>query len=54
MAGGTTRIANLKKVSLKRVGEAPRVVNLQEIIRGRGADIPLKDGDIIEVPESWF
>ena len=40
MAGGVTRIANAKKVTLKRGGTV-RVVNLAEITSGKGADIPL-------------
>lgn len=55
MAGGMTRIANGKKVSLKRRGRAePIEVNVREIVSGRAQDIPLTDGDIITIPESLF
>lgn len=53
MAGGLTRIANAKKVALKRGGEV-RTINLADITSGRGADIPLRDGDVVTVPESLF
>ncbi len=53
MAGGMTRIANAKKVTLKRGGQV-QVLNLKEITSGKGADIPLQDGDMITIPESLF
>ncbi len=53
MAGGVTRIANPKKVTLKRGGSV-RTVNLSEITSGKGADIDLQDGDMITIPESLF
>lgn len=53
MAGGVTRIANGKKVTLKR-GEAVMLINLTEIAAGKGKDIPLQDGDVISIPESLF
>jgi protein involved in polysaccharide export with SLBB domain len=55
MAGGVTRIANGKKISLKRSGGEPvQTVNLSDIATGKGADIPLRDGDVISIPESLF
>lgn len=55
MAGGMTRIANPKKVTLKRRGRSnPIRVNVREIAAGKAEDIPLQDGDIITVPESLF
>ena len=55
MAGGVTRIANGKKISLKRSGGGPvQTVNLSDIATGKGADIPLRDGDVISIPESLF
>ena len=54
MAGGVTRIANGKKISLKRAGGTVQVVNLSEIATGRGTDIPLRNGDVITIPESLF
>ena len=53
MAGGVTRIANAKKVTLKRGGSV-QTINLAEITSGKGADIPLQDGDMITIPESLF
>ncbi len=53
MAGGVTRISNPKKVTLKRGGSV-RIINLAEITSGKGADIPLQDGDMITIPESLF
>ncbi len=57
MAGGATRIANTKKITLKRNGEGkPRVflLNLKDITTGKTADIPLRDGDVLTIPESLF
>ncbi|WAC19369.1 polysaccharide export protein [Luteolibacter sp. SL250] len=53
MAGGTTRIANEKKVTLKRGGQVFSV-NLRDITNGKGEDIALRDGDTITIPESLF
>lgn len=53
MAGGMTRIANKKKVTLKRAGGV-QLVNMKDITSGKGSDITLKDGDVITVPESLF
>lgn len=53
MAGGMTRIANAKKVTLKRGGQV-QVLNLKDITSGKGLDIPLQDGDMITIPESLF
>lgn len=53
MAGGMTRIANAKKVTLKRGGEV-RVLNLKDIAAGNGSDLSLQDGDVITIPESLF
>lgn len=55
MAGGMTRIANAKKISLKRGSDGKvQIVNLVEITRGQGKDVPLRDGDVITIPESLF
>ncbi len=57
MAGGATRIANTKKITLKRsTGGKPQVVllNLKDITSGKTADIPLRDGDVLTIPESLF
>lgn len=53
MAGGMTRIANPRKVTLKRGGNV-QVLNLKDITAGKGTDIPLQDGDMITIPESLF
>ncbi len=53
MAGGTTRIANDKKVTLKRGGQVFSV-NLRDITNGNGDDISLRDGDTVTIPESLF
>ena len=54
MAGGVTRIGNPKKISLKHAGNQVQIVNLSEITMGKGTDIPLRDGDVINIPESFF
>lgn len=53
MAGGVTRIANSKKISLKR-GDTIRLINLHEITSGKGSDPSLQDGDILTIPEGLF
>lgn len=57
MAGGATRIANTKKITLKRNGGGkPQVttLSLKDITSGKTADIPLRDGDVLTIPESLF
>ncbi len=55
LAGGMTRIANAKKITLKRKGSAkPYRVDLRAITSGEAKDIPLRDGDVITIPESMF
>lgn len=54
LAGGATRIANLKKVTVKSRGSEVRTINLKDITTGKGKDVPLRDGDIITIPESLF
>ena len=53
MAGGLTRIANSRKITIKGAGGV-RTVNLKDIASGKGQDIPLKDGDVVNIPESLF
>ena len=53
MAGGVTRIANAKKITLKRGGNV-RILNLNEITSGKGSDLPLQDGDVLTIPEGLF
>lgn len=54
MAGGATRISNTKKITLKRNGGKVQTVNLKDITSGKASDIPLHDGDVLDVPESIF
>lgn len=54
MAGGATRIANIKKISLKRRGGPVQMLNLKDITSGRAADPTLRDGDVLSIPESLF
>jgi polysaccharide export outer membrane protein len=54
MAGGATRIANIKKITLKRSGGQVLTVNLKDITSGKAADIVLRDGDVLSIPESLF
>lgn len=57
MAGGVTRISNPKKITLKRTaagGNTVQTVNLTKIAAGKESDIPLRDGDVITIPESLF
>ncbi|WP_264502894.1 polysaccharide biosynthesis/export family protein [Luteolibacter flavescens] len=54
MAGGSTRIANTKKITLKRSGGKVQTINLKDITSGKVADVPLKDGDVLSIPESLF
>lgn len=53
LSGGITRIANDKKVLLKRGGEIMSI-NLRDITSGKGADVSLRDGDVVTIPESLF
>ena len=54
MAGGATRIANIKKITLKRSGGKVQTINLKDITSGKASDISLKDGDVLSIPESLF
>jgi polysaccharide export outer membrane protein len=55
MAGGLTRIANARKVTLKRGdGSPPKLINVKDITTGRAADVVLRDGDVVHVPEGLF
>jgi polysaccharide biosynthesis/export protein len=59
LAGGPTRAAKLSKVQLKRKDNAGRessvVVNVADILSGKQADtVMVREGDVINVPESWF
>lgn len=50
-AGGVTGTALLGKVKLIR-GESQTVVNLRRVLKGLDADVALKPGDHVNVPES--
>jgi protein involved in polysaccharide export with SLBB domain len=54
MAGGATRIANVKKITLKRAGGPVQILNLKDITSGKAANPPLRDGDVLSIPESLF
>ncbi|MCW1926213.1 polysaccharide export protein [Luteolibacter arcticus] len=54
MAGGATRIANTKKITLKRSGGKVQTINLKDITSGKASDLSLKDGDVLSIPESLF
>jgi protein involved in polysaccharide export with SLBB domain len=55
-AGGPTRLANLKKVTLSRLTEEgtseKTIVNVEDIIAGKARDIPLQKDDTIQIPEN--
>jgi len=57
-AGGPTENASKSRVTIKRIDENGKeqkiIVNLKDIINGKKPDIPLKDGDVIFMPESIF
>jgi polysaccharide biosynthesis/export protein len=59
LAGGPTRLARLSKVQVKRKDAAGRetstVVNVADILSGKQPDtMVVREGDVINVPESWF
>jgi len=54
MAGGATRIANTRKMTLKRADGRIQMINLKDITSGKTADIALRDGDVLSIPESLF
>lgn len=54
MAGGATRIANVKKISLKRRSGQVQLLNLKDITSGKSTDVVLQDGDVLSIPESLF
>jgi len=58
-AGGTSEGASKGGVVIKRkdpkTGKETKIpVNLKDIIKGKKPDIPLKEGDVVYVPESIF
>ena len=58
-AGGTTDAAKKSAVVIKRrdekTGKETRMtVDLNKIMKGQKADIPLKEGDVVYIPESFW
>jgi polysaccharide export outer membrane protein len=57
-AGGPTDSAKQSDIKIKRrnsTGEENLIkVNLKDILSGKTEDMPLSEGDIITVPESFF
>lgn len=55
MAGGSTDVANIKKVSLRRgITGKSYLINLKDIISNKKQDIILQKDDFIYVPEGLF
>ena len=55
LAGGLTRIADPKKISLKRGGGAPTRHDFRALTTGKaGTDVVIREGDVITVEESIF
>lgn len=57
-AGGLTERANLKGVHvLRKAADGTQIripVNLKDIRKGKADDVPLEDGDVVVVPETFF
>lgn len=57
-AGSFTRLANRKSVTVKRVYPDGRIenheINMEEAVKGKGTDIWLQPGDVINVPERFI
>ena len=57
-AGGLTERANLKGVHvLRKAADGTQIripVNLRDIRKGKADDVPLEDGDVVVVPETFF
>lgn len=57
LAGGFTDIANVKRVKIVRKVQGKKEsmqVNVEDIFNGNAPDVELKNGDVINVPESLF
>jgi len=54
MAGGVTRIGNARKLTLKHAGGQVQQIDLKAITEGKAADVALRDGDVLSIPESLF
>lgn len=53
MAGGPMPDANLKGTSLKRGTDVQRI-NLDAMVKGKAAPVPLQSGDILYIPTKTF
>lgn len=51
MAGGFDRFAVDDAVHLLRPGQAPKTVDVEAILHGKAADVPLAPGDTVFIPE---
>jgi polysaccharide export outer membrane protein len=57
LAGGFTDFASPRRVKITRLVDGkPKLiqVDLIRVQRGKAQDLPLRDGDRIEVPKRWF
>ena len=57
MAGGFAKSAAPNRTTIVRMENEEQIilkVDLDEVVKGRGVDMPLQPGDRIHVPESWF
>jgi polysaccharide export outer membrane protein len=57
MAGGFKEFAAPNRTTVRRGGNKSKVIikiNLEAVKKGDAADIPLKPGDFIYVPETWL
>lgn len=55
LAGGLTRIADPKKITLKRGNAAPTRHDFRALTTGKaGSDVIIREGDVISVEESLF
>lgn len=57
VAGGFTDIANVKRVKIVRKVQGKKEtmqVNVEEVFNGNASDVEIKNGDVINVPESLF
>ena len=54
MAGGTTELANEKKIILNRPGEDPKTLNLTKLRENKSQPLWLFPSDELKVTERWF
>jgi len=56
-AGGFSALANIKKIKIIRTEAGQRKVyqvNVEDVIKGKKRDVPLKANDIVVIQQSWF